>query len=104
MMGSGLLAEMKAKQERRAHKVGRANFYCVTSVQDPQVKAAQQGAPTHVHVQLSADWSMQLSAFGHKNTKKRGGSREMEGSRKDTRVVMGKCSKCRYWHTIISGD
>lgn len=38
MMGSGLLAEMKAKQERRAHKVGRANFYCVTSVQDPQVK------------------------------------------------------------------
>uniref|UniRef100_A0A674N8Z3 Capping protein regulator and myosin 1 linker 1 n=1 Tax=Takifugu rubripes TaxID=31033 RepID=A0A674N8Z3_TAKRU len=46
MMGSGLLAEMKAKQERRAHKVGRANFYCVTSVQDPHVKAAQQGAPT----------------------------------------------------------
>lgn len=50
MMGSGLLAEMKAKQERRAHKVGRAKFYRVTSVQDPQVKAAQQGAPTHVHV------------------------------------------------------
>lgn len=27
MMGSGLLAEMKAKQERRAHKVGRDDFY-----------------------------------------------------------------------------
>lgn len=84
MMGSGLLAEMKAKQERRAYKVGRANFYCGTSVQDPQVKAAQQGAPTHVHVfghvQLSAGWSMQLSAFGHKNTKKSGGSEEILGS------------------------
>lgn len=100
MMGSGLLAEMKAKHERRAHKVGRANFYCVTSVQDPQVKAAQQGAPTHVHVlshvQLSAGWSTQLSAFEHKNTKKRGGSEEIDGSRKDTQVIMGRCSKCSY--------
>lgn len=46
---------------------------------------------------------MQLSALGHKNTKKRGGSGEMEGSMKDTQVIVGKCSKCRYWH-IISGD
>lgn len=65
MMGSGLLAEMKAKQERRAHKVGRANFYSVTGVQDPHVKASQQRAPTCVHVpghvQLYAGWSMQLT-------------------------------------------
>lgn len=27
MMGSGLLAEIKAKQERRAYKVGRNGFY-----------------------------------------------------------------------------
>uniref|UniRef100_H3CW70 Capping protein regulator and myosin 1 linker 1 n=1 Tax=Tetraodon nigroviridis TaxID=99883 RepID=H3CW70_TETNG len=31
MMGSGLLAEMKAKQERRAHKVRRKEFYSGTS-------------------------------------------------------------------------
>lgn len=30
MMGSGLLAEMKAKQERRAHKVRREEFYSGT--------------------------------------------------------------------------
>lgn len=44
MMGSGLLAEMKAKQERRAHKVGRDDFYSVTSVKYSCVKAAQQEA------------------------------------------------------------
>lgn len=47
MMGCGLLAEMKAKQERRAHKVGSDDFYSVTSVQYPHIQAAQQEVPTH---------------------------------------------------------
>lgn len=46
MMGSGLLAEIKAKQERRAHKVGRDDFYSVTSVLYSCVTAAQQEAST----------------------------------------------------------
>lgn len=46
MMGSGLLAEMKAKQEKRAHKVGRDDFYSVTSVRYSCEKAAQQEANT----------------------------------------------------------
>lgn len=46
MMGSGLLAEIKAKQERRAHKVGRDDFYSVTSVLYSCVMAAQQETST----------------------------------------------------------
>uniref|UniRef100_A0A8C5GQE8 CARMIL C-terminal domain-containing protein n=1 Tax=Gouania willdenowi TaxID=441366 RepID=A0A8C5GQE8_GOUWI len=34
MMGSGLLAEMKAKHERRAHKVNRLSTVCIFSLHD----------------------------------------------------------------------
>lgn len=87
MMGSGLLAEIKAKQERRAHKVGRDDFYkCYKCSVFMREGCTTRSLNTEVHV-LRHVQILRQAADSVSARRQRG--REA-ANRKDTQVIMGK--------------